>query len=208
MGVLQGSRVIKATSLLEKPHQNHREFTFSNLTGRVTELSASPSTPVLSFISIIIKEAQDRNEPVVWISACDSIFFPPDFEENGIDLSALPVVWAPDLQHAIRASEHVLRSNAFGLVVLDLHPHAIIEQGRLGKLARLADVHEVVFVLITQQNKSVSFSLGSIVSLRFHSYRQRLDKNQYHCVLDACKDKRTAPGWKVSELFYGPDGLR
>ena len=208
MGVLQGSAVIKAKSLLDNAHENLDQFSFHNLIGRVTELSASPSTPVLSFISLIIREAQAQEEPVVWISACDSVFFPPDFNQNGIDLNALPVVWAADLKTAVRAAEHVLRSNAFGFVVLDLHPHAIIEQGRLGKLARLADLHQIAFMLIAQQDKSVSFSLGSIVSLRFHSYRKHIGDNTFRCVLEACKDKRTAPGWKFSELFYGPDGLR
>ncbi|MAG13481.1 MAG: recombinase A [Spirochaetales bacterium] len=207
MGVLQSSKVVKARALLEKSHVDLEQFSLGNLVGRITELSAAPSAPVLSFISLIIREAQAHEEPVVWISACESVFFPPDFDANGVDLDALPVVWAPDLKTAVRAAEHVLRSNAFGLVVLDLHPHAIIDQGRLGKLARFADLHRVAFLFIAQQEKAVSFSLGSIISLRFHSYRSALGENAFQCVLEACKDKKTAPGWEFSERFYGPDGL-
>lgn len=209
MGVLERPTLLKA-SVLAKTRQKYKknpDFSFPTLVGRITEFSATRGTPALSMLSLLICEAQDSSEPVVWISATDSVFYPPDFEENGVDLSALPVVWNPDVKSAVRSTEHLLRSNSFGLIIVDLPCHAIIDQGRLGKLARIADNNGVAVVLISQHDRETPFTLGSIISLRVAGKRVESSPETQTCVLSAVKDKQDPPGWQYSEVFHVPDGL-
>ena len=207
MGVLEKPVVLKASALVYGKTARKSEFSYANLVGRISEFKASRNAPVLSFLSLLIREAQEKGEPVVWVEAADSIFYPPDFAANGIDLAALPVVWAPDVRRSVRAAEHLLRSNSFGLLVIDLPPHAIIEQGRLGALARMADLNEAAVVLVSQQEDGTSFTLGSIVSLRFMGFRTNQDDSDYMCVIHAEKDKQDVPGWSYTEVFHAPDGM-
>lgn len=209
MAVLEKPVVLRASALIDKQKKRTRkcEFSYTNLVGRLTELNGSRNTPVLSFLSLFIREAQVKGEHVVWVEAADSVFYPPDFSVNGIDLNALPVVWVSDVRGGIRAAEHLLRSNSFGLLVIDLPPHTIIDQGRLGKLARMADLNQVAVVLINNQEDRISFTLGSIVSLRLTGSRIDQDGSAYTCVISAVKDKRDAPGWRQMEVFHVPDGM-
>ena len=209
MGVLEKPVILRASALVDTQRNTgwKCEFSYSNLVGRITEFSAPRSAPVLSFLSLLIKEAQTKGEPVVWVETTDSVFYPPDFAANCINLTALPVVWAPEVRGGIRAAEHLLRSNSFGLLVIDLPPHTIIDQGRLGKLARMADLNQIAVVLITGQEDGVSFTLGSIISLRLVGSRMDRDNSTHTCVLSAVKDKRDAPGWRQMEVFHAPDGM-
>ncbi len=90
------------------------------LAGRVSELSGFGPTSALSLTFSLVLEAQQRGEPVAWITSRTSTFFPPDAAANGVDLDALPVVFVPDAPAAARAAECLGRSGAFGLLVLDL----------------------------------------------------------------------------------------
>lgn len=207
MGVLEKPVTVKASTLVHERSARKVEFSYANLVGRITELSAPRNAPVLSFLSLLIKEVEEKGEPVVWVEAADSVFYPPDFAANGIDLAALPVVWAPDVKGGLRAAEHLLKSGSFGLLVIDLPPHSIIDQGRLGKLARMADLNEVAVVLVTGQEDGVSFTLGSIVSLRFSGSKTCRNSSTYTCSISAVKDKRAVPGWSYVEVFHAPDGM-
>ena len=208
MAVLEKPVTLKASALLREQPFRKGEFSYSNLVGRITELTASRNAPVLSFLSLLIREAQGKGEPVAWVETGDSVFYPPDFATNGIDLEALPVVWTPDVKSGVRAAEHLLRSGSFGLLVIDLPPHTIIDQGRLGKLARMAGLNETAVILIAQQEEGTSFTLGSIVSLRFAGSKTRQDGSVYRCAIKAVKDKRDTPGWSHVEVFRAPDGMR
>ncbi|MBN1686245.1 MAG: hypothetical protein JW852_06295 [Spirochaetales bacterium] len=207
MGVLEKPVTLKASALVRDRAGRTGEFTYTNLAGRVTELSAYRNAPALSFLSLLIEEAQAKGEPVVWVEAADSVFYPPDFVANGIDITALPVVWAHDVRGGVRAAEHLLRSGSFGLLVLDLPPHAIIDQGRLGKIARMADLNETAVVLITAQEDGTSFTLGSIVSLRLAGSTTQQGGCAHRCTVSAVKDKRDMPGWSRTEVFHAPDGM-
>ncbi len=210
MSVLDRSSIQKAVSLLDSGSfsQTAPSLKISNLVGRVTELSAPRNAPVLSFVSLLIREVQEAAEPVVWVEVDQSVFFPPDFSKNGVDLSLLPVVWAHRVRDAVRAVEHLLRSGAFSLVIVDLPPNTIIEQGRLGKLARMADLNNMALLFINQQEERRPFTLGSIVSLRVFSRTNPVGKNAYTCDFTVMKDKHHSPGWSFSEVFHGPDGMR
>lgn len=92
----------------------------ASLRGRLVELSARGACATLTTAMELVVEAQTQREPVAWVTLGHGTFYPPDVAECGVDLSALVVIRAPDATAAARAAERVLRSGAFGLVVIDL----------------------------------------------------------------------------------------
>lgn len=95
-------------------------WSLADLAGRLVELSASAETAHLTVAFGLVLEAQLGDDRAAWVALDGSSFFPPDLVDTGIDLDALPVVRVPDARAAGRAADHLLRSNAFGLVVVDL----------------------------------------------------------------------------------------
>src|SRR5262245_63854142 len=90
------------------------------LGGRLVELSAQGAVATLTCAVGLVLEAQVQAEPVAWIAIAGTSFYPPDLADSGVDLAALVVVRAPKLLSGVRAAERLLRSGAFGLVVLGL----------------------------------------------------------------------------------------
>jgi hypothetical protein len=139
-------------------------------TGQLLELSGA-SAGKLSTVARLIVRAQGEGEPVAWVASRDeSGFYPPDFAAAGIDLKALVVVRVPHEQgpHAlVRASELLLRSGAFGLLVADF-AQAAIPRGELAWQARLSGLlrrHESRMVLLTSSRREDP-SLGPLIGLR------------------------------------------
>jgi recombination protein RecA len=96
------------------------KWSLATMRGRLVELSARGATATLTMAMDIVVEAQTQHEPVAWITLATGTFYPPDVAECGVDLAALVVVRTPDATAAARAAERLLRSGAFGLVVIDL----------------------------------------------------------------------------------------
>ena len=99
-------------------------WSHSLLTGRLAELSSWGTGASLTLAFELVLQAQHGGEPVAWITTSPSTFFPPDVAHGGVDLDALPVVRVPDGQAAARAADKLVRSGAFGLVILDLGANA------------------------------------------------------------------------------------
>ncbi|HEX5658740.1 MAG TPA: hypothetical protein VFX59_16185 [Polyangiales bacterium] len=139
-------------------------------TGQLLELSGH-APGKLSTVARLIARAQAEGEPVAWIGARDAAgFYPPDFEQVGIELASLVVVRMPvePGSHALlRASEVLLRSGAFGLVVIDFGSMAL-PRGELSWQARLSGLvrkHDARMVLLTGSAEDVP-SLGPLIGLR------------------------------------------
>jgi recombination protein RecA len=180
----------------------------AELSGRLCELSASVgSSASLTAACNLVLDAQLEGEPVAWIAATADTFFPPDAAAHGIDLDALIVVHVPDARTAGRAADRLLRTGAFGLVVLDLGRGATLPTPLQGRLVRLAIKHEAAVLCLTEKSSAVP-SLGSLVSLRAAAQRQRRGLDRYVCHVTILKDKRRGPGWTDREVYRGPDGLR
>ena len=177
------------------------------LRGRLVELSARGASSTLSVAIDIVLEAQRASEPVAWIMLAASSFYPPDVAENGVDLAALVVVRACDATAAVRAAERLLRSGAFGLVVIDLgqHANAEIAMALQGRLVTLAQTHDAAVVCLTEKSADTP-SLGSLVSLRVEALRGR-DREGFDLTVRALKDKRRGPGWSRARKARGPAGL-
>lgn len=58
-------------------------WTFDNLFGTVAEISEETPCGALSFVVEIILQAQWEGEPVAWVAALESVFFPEDFAHRG-----------------------------------------------------------------------------------------------------------------------------
>ncbi len=188
-------------------------FFVRHLRGRLTELSGTDAGAVLTLGFQLVLEAQFAGEPVAWISTKESYFFPPDVSESGIDLDALPVIHISNAPAAARAADKLVRSGAFGLVVLDLagptasgRPQSfpIALQSRL---LGLAGKHDTALLFLTAKDRH-SPSLGSLISLRAQATRLRTAEDRFSCSLEVIKDKRNGPGWSHQEVRHGPAGLR
>ena len=177
-----------------------RSWRLANLAGRLTELSSREGAAGLTLAFSLVLDAQRAGEPVGWLTAGESAFFPPDAARGGVDLDALVVVRLPAAGQLPRAAEHLARSGAFGLLVLDL-----------GETARV--------LFLTRKGRDAA-SLGSLVSLRAEAQREpvarpepageggrRTGVSAFTCTARVLKDKRGGPGWRHVEVCCGPDGL-
>jgi recombination protein RecA len=194
-------------------------LSFEALRGRLIELSSGSSAAALSYAVNLTLQAQRAGEQVAWIQLRASSFYLPDVVECGVDISALAVIRVSDMVVAGRAAERLLRSSAFGLVIVDLGaPDCVIErdgihqpgtkalpianQGRLVSLAQQADS----LVVCLTNKKLSSDSMGSLISLRADASRERDDEG-FRIALRVLKDKRRGPGWIRRERAKGPSGL-
>jgi recombination protein RecA len=178
-------------------------WSLSETAGRIVEISGSFAPASLTFAFGLVLEAQRRGEPAGWITSEEAFFYPPDVSRTGVDLDALVVVRVRDSAAIPRAGEKLLRSGAFGLIVLDLGTADIPLplQTRLGGEARR---HHATLICLTEKERR-DFSLGSLVSLRVHARRSPGPENSFHCALEALKDKRRGPTWKHAGIFHGPN---
>lgn len=179
----------------------------SELAGRLCELSAQQDGALLSAAMGLVVDAQRDGEPVAWVSATRAVFYPPDAVGCGVDLAALVVVQAAEAALAGRAVDGLLRSGAFGLVVLDLGTGTALPTPLQGRLVQLALKHDAAVVCLTGKGPDEA-SLGSLVSLRGQAVRRRsADGRRFTCRITTLKDKRRGPGWTWQEVRHGPEGL-
>lgn len=200
-GILTGIPVMRASFLKNGlAAQDTKSLELSELKGRLVELAPGRQSANLTLLCHLIWQAQVLNEPVAWVSQNPAPFYPPDLSDNGIDLDALAFVRAPTTQMGLRAADHLTRSGAFGLIILDLLAHRPVLQGMLGRLLRIAD--RSCTALVCLSNKSGCF--GSLVSCRVSTRivaGTRLD-------VRITKDKRDGPGRRYGIEINGAPGLR
>jgi recombination protein RecA len=116
------------------------------------------------------------------------------------------VVRARDTLSGARAADLLLRSGAFGLLVLDVGAGASLPLPAQTRLVGLAKQHDTALICVTEKDGDRP-SLGSLISLRAHTGRTRPERDRFRCEARVLKDKRRGPGWKHTEICHGPDGL-
>ena len=178
----------------------------AEIAGRLLEISGSEAPASLTLAFGLVLEAQRQGEPVAWITPRERSFYPPDAVEGGVDLDALVVVRVPDARAVPRVADRLVRSGAFGLIVLDLGA-AAIPTPLQARLAGLAQKHHTAVVCLTEKERKAP-SLGSLVSLRVQAQRTRTSEGQFTCTLAVLKDKRRGLTWAHTEVCRGPAGLR
>jgi recombination protein RecA len=194
--------VRRGLTLVEAP----AGWQLDTLLGRLVELSGGPCTAVLTLAFRLVLEAQQRGEPVAWVTECTSTFFPPDAAEAGIDLDALAVVRLGGPGGIALAADSLLRSGGFGLVVLDLGANASLPVPAQTRLAGLAKKHHAALLCLTAKERDAP-SLGSLVSLRAEAVRTGAEGGRFGLEAGVLKDKRRSFGWRHREVGHGPDGL-
>lgn len=218
------SRQVRPANALVAGRPAVARFRFAELAGRLVELTGAAASAALTLAVGLVREAQELGEPVAWVGG-DAPFYPPDLEENGVDLASLAVIRVPAAgpagarrtvgstalpsrqRLALRAAETLLRSGAFGLVVLDLGPLRTLPLPAQTRLASLAQHHDAALLCLTEKPDAQA-SLGSLVSLHAVAERRRLGEGRFACELHVLKDKRRGPGWIATEVCRGPAGLR
>ena len=192
------------------PHDIDR-WRLPKLAGRLVEISGTGDAAGLTAACGLVLEAQHRAEPVAWVTLPSCTFFPPDAAESGVDLESLIVVRVPNPQAAGRAADRLLRSDAFGLLIVDLGTHpgtdAAIPPPLLSRLSGLATRHRSAVVIVTEKPETAP-SLGSLISVRVEAHRERGAGSRFHCRLAVLKDKYAGPVWSHAEDCRGPAGLR
>jgi recombination protein RecA len=158
----------------------------------------------------LVVEAQLEGEPSCWITTLDSCFFPPDAARSGVDLAALAVIRTRDGHAAARAADKIVRSGAFGLVVIDLWdagPKAFVPSPLQSRLLALVGKHGAALLFLTCKQDDAP-SIGPLISLRARATRTRTAEGRFVCDVEGLKDKRRGPGWAHCEVRHGPSGLR
>ncbi|MFO8071208.1 MAG: recombinase A [Polyangia bacterium] len=205
---LVSARYLRRGDIARAPRRE--PWALDELAGRLVELCSGESPARLSAAFALLRDAQRRGDPAAWITRRCEAFYPPDAVEAGADLDALVVVRAPDAAAELRAADRLIRSGAFGLLVIDLSGggEREVRQGELSRLLGLARRHDAAVALIGEPGRS----LGSLISLRVEARREPVEPHEgqpaYQLAVGALKDKRRGPGWVWREMCRGPDGLR
>ncbi len=194
--------VFRATHL--KQAAGGGSWELENLVGILAELSEEGPCGALSFAAELIAEAQARNEPVAWVAGPSSIFYPPDLADRGIDLSAVAVIRAGAEAESLVAAEWLVRSSAFGLVIVDLEGEGSVSDAVLGRLLKLAE-RSLCAVVFRTRKRAAAPSLGSRISLR--GCVTRSGTSPFLVDIRTVKDKRSNSSQRHSRHSHGPSGM-
>ena len=194
--------VFRAASLKTAP--NGGSWRFENLVGVLAEVSEAAPSGAVSFVADIIAEAQGRKEPVAWVTATSSIFFPPDLHVRGVDLSAVAVIHVGGATDSLTAAEWLVRSGAMGLVIVDSEENWNVGDASLGRIQKLAEHNRSAVVFLTRKHRNDP-SLGSRISLRGCISRS----GTAPLVIDihTVKDKRSNAISRQRRQYNGPSGM-
>jgi len=190
----------------ERPAPHPDRWGLDTLSGRIAELSSDGQCASMSAAVSLVLEAQRRGEPAAWVAVGRSTFYPPDVEQNGVDLASLPVVRVADSRAAARAADKLLRCSAFAVVVVDFGRDHQIRVPVQSRLAGLAKKHRSVLLCLTRKKRDEP-SIGSLVSLRGVTRVKKTGFDRFTWEVRVTKDKRRGPGWVYEETFRGPEGL-
>jgi hypothetical protein len=194
--------VIRATELRASPGGG--SWKLENLTGILAEVSEETACGAVSFVTEIVLEAQDRNEPVAWVAGVSSIWYPPDLSDRGVDLSAVAVIRASGEEESLTAAEWLVRSGALGLVIVDADGEWKASDASLGRIQKLAERSQCAVVFLTRKRPHEP-SLGSRISLRGCIGRDGLQP--FHISITTVKDKRSNSSSRQNRQYDGPSGM-
>lgn len=187
-----------------------REWSLDALAGRFVELTSAGAGAALTAAISLVLQSQLRGEPAVWISVGATTFYPPDVAASGVDLAALPVVRVNDTRAALRAADHLMRSGAFAVVVIDMSVigggDTTVRMAAQSRLAGLARTHRTLLLCLTRKTGDRP-SIGSLISVRGEASAERSAFDRFAWSVHITKDKRRGPGWEHSGTCRGPEGL-
>jgi recombination protein RecA len=171
--------------------------------GRLSEWRIEGASAAYTMALRLVVQAQRVGEPAAWVTPPGHCFYPVDAYAGGIDLAALPIVRLAAPLQRLKAVDFLVRSGAFGLVVLDWGADAPPTDALLTRLVALCKHHGCALVCLNEHPEG----FGGLVSLRLHSTYRSVGSGRYLCTTTALKDKRRGAGWRLQETLNAPDGL-
>ena len=214
------AKYVHTADTLPQPYFRSK-WSVSYLAGKLVELRSKTGSAVLTAGLGLVQKAQAKLETTVWVTSPGSVFFPADAAAWGVDLHALAVIRVPGVMAILKALDKLIRSGAFGLIILDfvsLWPSPMEKRDRKSvaqnhislsqqsRLLNLAQQHQTAVVFLTSKRCSLSVS-GSLVSLRGEVLCRYVDTDLHEVRVHILKDKQRGPGWHHDELCCGPAGL-
>jgi len=207
-----------------------RRWSRDALSGKLVEIRAAVASARLTAAFGLVIDAQRGGDTAVWITTVHSCFFPPDAAEGGADLDTLAVVRLASAGDIPAAADKLIRSGAFGLVVMDLTPGPSPTRGHgtrghdAARLAGLARKHDTAVIALTGGGDSAA-PLGPLTSVKGEARRTsppappQLNAGEERGEVEAIgarwgveirivRDKQGAAGWSHVEQCRGPAGLR
>lgn len=187
------------------------EQSFSALlpSGRLVEIVGAEGLAARTTTALaVIARAQTAGEPAAWVQLEDGGLFPPDVAESGVDLDALIVVHVPIASGAVglaRAAELLLRSNGFGVVVVDLTAGVPPGDAWPGRLAGLARQHDMRLVVLTDKGARRG-SVGPLVAVRVEAARRRVGVGRWDVDAHVLRNKSGTPLESLPLTRRGPRG--
>jgi recombination protein RecA len=179
--------------------------------GLLVELSGNQETARLSSAVSAVLRAQRQAETTAWIQPWRGTLYPPDLADAGVDLEALVVVRVPESAGDAglgKAAEMLVRSGAFGLVVVDARDCRLrLPSAGQGRLLGAVRGNDSCIVFLTSKS-STSESVGSLVGLRLEPRRVRFAPGLFAVEHQVLKNKPGLPYAEASERRSGPAGLR
>lgn len=182
---------------------------YAEVAGRFVELCARGGSASLTIAADLVRDAQRQREPSAWISPASSSFHVPDLADVGVDLDALAVIRAPDMASALRAADELLRSGAFGILVLDGVESRSLSMAAQVRLANLAQQHDAAFLCLCREPV-----VGSLASLRLQTFHRRCGDPPgedgypvFEYGFEAVKDRRRGRRWTWSQTCRPPAGM-
>ena len=177
---------------------------FADLVGSLSELSEETPCGALSVTADIVAEAQGEREPVAWVAGAGSFFHPVDFQRRGIDVSAIAVIRAGDSLDSLRCAEHLARSGALGLIVVDAEGEWKVSDSALGRVQKLAERSRCAVLFLTRK-RAADPSLGTRIARR--GFITRTVGASLHVDLHTVRDVRFHSIACQRRSYDGPAGL-
>lgn len=120
--------------------------------GALSEVSGASSSGRTSLALSLLAATTARGELAGWVDGADA-FDPPSAERLGVDLERVLWVRAPSFREALRASERLIQTEGFPLVVLDWTalrvPSSAAAAATWIRLARLAAAARTALLLLS-----------------------------------------------------------
>lgn len=160
------------------PSKAEVPLVLNDLKGRLCEFSAWGVQAVGSLAARYVWEAQLAGEWPVWISKA-GVPLAEDLHACGVDLRALPVICVQTASEGFRAAERVMRSEACGVVILDLGEEAYMPASMMGRMLKLAQRTSTACIVLTNRKHPARASLSPLVSLRV-DVEQRIERPAIH----------------------------
>lgn len=208
--VLSIGDVRRASQLLDDQRPQAPPLDVDELRGRWTELTGGPGHPQVTLAAERLAAIHHAGEPAAWIGPTTSLFYPPDLAGWNPDWSALALIRVDEAHPAARAADKLLRSGAFGLVVLDLTgvDASQVPSPLAGRLSGLAEQHDTAALLLTRRTADEAVSaLSPLASLRVRLWWAQTGADRLRMEATVTKDKRRGPGHELQEVYDGPLGL-